>query len=155
VGAGVQTPENAVSTTFLPELVKRRLALQFNVEAVNGGHSPAVNFINTEITVIFDVTTVARQKVKEYKATYRSNPGIVLVPNSFSLFHTTDPLMPTDRIVDDLTSGKKAMFILGTLKYTDIFSPKIAPYESQFCFSVHPTGMPLGDCGDLGQQWIK
>lgn len=156
VNPGVQIAGNGMSATPLPDLVKQKLALQINVLGVNGGHSPATSYTQTEITVIFDEASVAEKRVAEYKPSYRSSTGDVLMPTSGVYFHTAQPVAITDNLLEDLRTGKKEIFVLGALKYKDIFSPEIpSPYQSQFCFLIHADGLPFGDCGHIGKSFIK
>jgi|SRR5580658_10443136 hypothetical protein len=147
---------NPTSNTALPDLMKQNIPLVVNIVAINGGRSPATGTVFSELSLIFDTLASARQKVREYKPTY-SAIGSVLMPNSSaSYFHSTTAFGITPEILRDLSNGGgKAMFVLGALQYRDIFSPTIPAYESRFCFSVHPYGLPFGDCGELGQTWIK
>lgn len=37
-------------------------------------------------------------------------------------------------------------YIVGGVEYRDIFSPKISPYETTYCYHISPVGVPFGIC---------
>jgi len=153
---GVSVAGNPLSVTSLADLKKQNLPLIIELGAINGGRSPATEVRLTEITVVFDDTAAAESKVREYKPSYLSSEGgAIMMPNQTFLFFNTRPLMLTDEFMTDLATRKKTMFVLAGAEYTDIFSPTIPPYKSQFCYRINPFGLPFGDCGILGTEWIQ
>jgi hypothetical protein len=45
-----------------------------------------------------------------------------------------------------LVNGTYDLYIIGGIQYRDMFSPKIKPYETTYCFVTNPVGMPFGEC---------
>jgi len=155
LSAGMALPETPVGSLSLTELQRRNLPLIISLQAFNGGKSPAIKAINTQVVVIFDTTEVAKKRLRNYVPEYLSGE-FILPPNSSVVLHSPqEHIVITDQLLNDL--GKvRTMYVVGRIRYFDIFSPSLkVPYETAFCAQVNPSGLPFSNCTVPETAWIK
>jgi hypothetical protein len=65
--------------------------------------------------------------------------------------HATVPTGPFKVLTEEQfrlwQDGKWGIMVVGAVKYHDIFQPRIAPYETRYCFGLNPHGLPIMVCG--------
>ena len=61
----------------------------------------------------------------------------------------SDPIVMSKEEVAHLGDGTWQFFVVGGVRYRDMFSPRIKPYETTYCYRVNMQGMPFGQC-DFG-----
>lgn len=156
LSAGMATTDTAMAMLPLPELQKRNLPLMVNVQVFNGGKSPGIRIGSTRTIVIFDVTEIADQKLRNYVPDYLHGETII-PPNGSAILPSPDEAIPiTDRLLSDLRNKKRVIYVVARVKYFDMFSPSLSvPYETAFCSQVSPDGLPFANCDKTGTSWIK
>jgi hypothetical protein len=151
---GIALPNKAMGVATLADLAKNKVFLEFNIEANNGGHSPAVNVINTAAVLIMDSSEKAKQRAREYIPKYGAPSD--LAPNTGFYLPSTEKVTPTDKLLDDVRNDRVRIYVLARVQYWDIFAPKNkVPYETAFCGRVVADGMPLIACEGIKQSWVK
>jgi hypothetical protein len=156
--AGTGTKSELVTSTPLPTLQQQGLSLLVNIQANNGGHSPAIEASVTRTTIIFDTTENAKRKVARYIPEFTTGAAN-LVPNASVALRSPEPIPITNELIDDLAKDRKRIYVLGVIRYRDIFSPRAkAPYETSLCVLVNGGGLPIATPSDnscLAQSGIK
>jgi hypothetical protein len=118
--------------------------LSIAVDLRNIGKSPANNSVLTRMEYIFGERDKARQGAKRYQPSYESVPNVV-APGEF--ITPSSPKLPmTKQQADWFLKGEWELYIVGAVRYTDIFAPPIGPYETTYCFKVRPSGMSYANC---------
>ncbi len=124
-----------------------RMAL--GVDIKNYGKSPAVNVISTPSKIIVGLAAEARERVSKYIPDYSDTPSSPLMMDEV---HTVPegpssdiPIVTTAENIL-LANGTWEAYVVGAVRYQDIFSPAIPPYETIYCFKLHPSGMPFSGC---------
>jgi hypothetical protein len=124
-----------------------RMAL--GVDIKNYGKSPAVSVITTPSKIIVGLAADARERVSKYIPDYPETIGSPLMMDEV---HTV-PGGPNEEIPVItaaqnilLSNGTWEAYVVGAVRYRDIFSPTIPPYETVYCFKLHPSGMPFSGC---------
>jgi hypothetical protein len=153
---GIALPNNPMGATGLPELARGKMTLTINIYGMNGGHSPAIEVMHTNIIRIFDTAEIAKKEVQNYVPKY--GLGEDSAPNTGFYLPTPLPAIDvTDALMDDIRNDRKRIYFLARVQYRDIFTPRSdAPYETAFCARVRSEGMPLASCeADIKQSWVK
>jgi len=153
---GVALSNNPMGATSLSGLASGKIGLTINIYGMNGGHSPAIEVMHTNIVRIFDTTEIAKKEVQNYVPKY--GIGEDSAPNTGFYLPTPLPAIEvTDTLMDDIKNDRKRIYFLARVQYRDIFMPRIdAPYETAFCARVRSEGMPLASCeADIKQSWVK
>lgn len=150
---GLATPTDSMSNTPILDFLSHKWTLGINIQVHNGGHSPAVDVLETKVVMIFDTPKEAWKKADAYAPEFVK--GSPLAPDTTMYLLSAGPIVLTDDIVGDLQANRKAMLILARIRYRDIFLPKQnIPYETAFCASINASGMPLGICTSK-YNWVK
>jgi hypothetical protein len=156
VEPGFATQNSPMVLLPLDELRKQVKSMGINFQVTNGGHSPAVEVINTKVELILEAPETAIRKVTSFHPIYLWPDQTNITPTSaFSLQSPPDvPL--TDTMISDLKSDRKRIYLLARIRYRDVFKPRAKePYETAVCFSVNPAGLPFSPCPNGLQSWIK
>jgi hypothetical protein len=156
LSAGMALPDTPVGSVPLEELKKRNLSLVISLQAFNGGKSPAIKIINTQVVVIVDTTEVADKRLRSYIPEYLNGESILPPNSSVVLKSPQEHIVITDQLLNDLGSKVRRIYVIGRIKYFDIFSPTLkVPYETAFCAQVNPSGLPFSNCLVPETAWIK
>jgi hypothetical protein len=113
----------------------------------NIGKSPAKNVLMTDMKYAYGPRDEVREKIKKYVPKYPDIPHLITMESYLS------PILPNpdhfEIYKDDIpkyASGESEFYILGAVRYTDIFSPDISPYETTYCYKLNLSGMPFAEC---------
>jgi hypothetical protein len=116
------------------------------VHIKNGGRSPAKDEVNTQSeTHIVDKDSFTRD-VSEFIPQYPNVPGGIVAPETSATVITGHWPSISNEDFKRIESGERVIYVIGAVKYRDIFSPTIPPYETRYCFVYNPTGMAFGAC---------
>ncbi|MGB8990094.1 MAG: hypothetical protein WCC37_26090 [Candidatus Sulfotelmatobacter sp.] len=118
--------------------------LSIAVDLRNIGKSPANNSVLTRMEYIFGERDKARQEAKRYQPSYESVPNVV-APGEF-ITPSTPKLPMTKQQAAWFLNGEWELYIVGAVRYTDIFAPPIDPYVTTYCFKVRASGMSYANC---------
>jgi hypothetical protein len=128
---------------------KGEVLIAANITLTNGGHSPAIEVAMTKIGYKIGPREQIEEEVREYKPQYADFSSEVIA-NGSSRVPTGDTFTKSSDVYQSLKNGTWEMYLVGGVRYRDIFSPKITPYETTYCFRVNMEGLPFGDC-DFGE----
>lgn len=115
---------------------------------INSGKTPATEVIATPSHLEIGPPEVAAEKAKTWKPVYPDNAGAILNnnPNVSMTVGTETPIITKEQ--EGLwKQGRWQIYIVGAVKYRDVFQPRIEPYETTYCFVLLPIGKPFGNCG--------
>lgn len=116
------------------------------VDIRNSGRSPAVDVVTTKMDYRIGPTKEAVQKARSFVPTYGlGGEGYQVIPNA-GITPEGDILTISKEEGAHIQNGSWTVFVVGAVQYTDMFSPKIKPYETTYCFGFKPTGMMFGTC---------
>jgi hypothetical protein len=135
----VTGPNNGV----LPSVGEK---IYIRVDFKNSGRTPATQMVPTESRTIVGPKKEARRQAKEYVAEYPAISGSVFPPEVTGTAPTGYGPKLTEPILANINSGSWKIYVVGAVRYTDVFQPSIAPYETRYCFVFNPTGLPFGGC---------
>jgi hypothetical protein len=140
------TPETAPPNggTALVPLQNGRYRVGWIVTLFNGGHSPAkVDFGTHAVTHVTEMDRFAKE-VASFVPRYEG-PGEI-APPQVKFVASGDFIDITHDQYLEFMDRKLAIYIIGAIKYRDIFEPSITPYETRYCFSLNPVGFPYSPC---------
>ena len=86
----------------------------------------------------------ARRDAQNYVPEYPS-AGDIVTPGS-GVTPISDELKFSRDEIGKLQDGKLAIYVIGGVRYRDLFDPKIPPYETTYCYKMLLAGMPFGNC---------
>jgi hypothetical protein len=117
------------------------------VAVYNSGRSPAINMISTHSEIKIGVANEVTERVRNFIPQYPNVAGSILTPGNDVVVPSQRPLIfiPQNQI-DGIRDGTWMVYIVGRVKYNDIFEPPIPPYETTYCFRINNAGLPFGDC---------
>lgn len=115
------------------------------VDLRNIGKSPARNVVHTRTDYIYAPRDYARKAAKTYRPEFNSAATIVAM-GEFITPQTPDRILLTPVQARQLLDGTWEIYVVGAVQYTDIFSPAIPPYETDYCFKIRISGMPYANC---------
>jgi hypothetical protein len=148
VDASGATPKKIV----LVPLVNGNYKIAWTVGIYNGGHSPAKEEVSTVSESHIVEQTKFAQEVKKFVPNYRSYPGQLFPPQVSMMVPTGQYIEITKEQLAEVTSETKIIYVIGAIKYRDIFEPAIEPYETRYCFKYNPSTpnypnpLPLATC---------
>jgi hypothetical protein len=129
-------------------------SIYIRVDFKNSGRTPATHVVPTHSITIVAPKMEARREAREFVAKYPVIPGAVMPPELIGTAPTGYGPNLTDTILGDIKNGTWEIYVVGAVKYNDLFQPPIAPYETTYCFSFNPNGLPFGGC-DWGGDSFK
>jgi hypothetical protein len=135
----VASPNNVV----LPALGER---IFIRVDFKNSGRTPATNLIPTQSETIVAPKDEARRQAREFIARYPTSPGMVFPPEITGTAPTGYGPELSETLLANIKNDDWEIYVVGAVKYTDVFQPPITPYETIYCFSFQPSGLPFGGC---------
>jgi hypothetical protein len=140
VDTAKKTSTNSVFFTLKDSSIRSLIA----VDLQSIGKSPAIEVDATSTEYKVGPSDQAREATKKYRPEYSGGVGVVQ-PSTF-LTPASPGLKLTKQEYDWLIDGTWEFYVVGGVKYRDIFSPTIAPYESTYCYRVVTSGMPFVNC---------
>jgi hypothetical protein len=115
------------------------------VDFQNDGRSPAIEVVTTGTIYIVGPSSEAIKKAKDYRPDYsKSSPSVVIMNNAFSPASETLKMPKEGR--ERIRNGTAMFYVVGGVKYRDMFSPTIEPYETTYCYELHASGLPFANC---------
>lgn len=120
------------------------------IDASDTGKSPAVDVVmpTTKIIVAPEKSVIAQ--IADFRPDYGSVKGTGTLAVGEKVTIPSNPLHLTKDEVDRLHDGTLTVAIVGGIQYRDMFSPRIKPYETTYCYFVAPIGMAIHEC-DFGK----
>jgi len=128
--------------------------IYIRVDFKNSGRTPAIHVVPTHSITIAAPANEARRQARAFVAEYPPIPGAVLTPEITGSAPTGYGPMLTDKILAEIKDGTWEVYVVGAVRYTDVFQPVIAPYETTYCVQFIPSGLPFGAC-DFFEDSIK
>jgi hypothetical protein len=124
---------------------KQGVEAGISVEVTNTGRSPAIDIV-ASVTQYFigpalTVTEQARNFKPDYTKIAASTLGIQAKLTAPSNAVTLD-----NDVVSSLTDGGWLFYAVGGVQYRDMFSPRIEPYETTYCYLISTTHMAFHNC---------
>ena len=123
----------------------------------NIGKTPATNLVTSYCEQFVGPKAVVQIRVKNYVPHYHGFPGQSMPPTPNQSLELMNVLPIQDRFrvspaeFEKINAGTWEFYMVGGIKYTDIFQPQIEPYETIFCYQYNPTGLPISGCGFLSR----
>jgi hypothetical protein len=106
--------------------------------------------VATQSWIIVGPKSEARRRASEFVAEYPAIPGAVFPPELIGSAPTGYGPKLTDTLLAKIKDGSWEIYVVGAVRYTDVFQPAIAPYETTYCVMFIPTGLPFGGCDFFG-----
>lgn len=130
-----QTPQGVV---FRPDI---------NIHAINVGKTPAIEMYSALFEFKLGPAKEILEEVKKFVPTYpRGGAGGFLSPNQDVVLPMKERFL-TQEEINKLRDGSWSLFVVGGIQYRDVFRPRIASYETVYCFNFHSVGIPVATCG--------
>ena len=124
-----------------------KVSVNIAVDVVNSGKSPAIEVIATPSHLKIGPSEVAAKEAKDWRPDYPDFAGAILNSSTnVSLTVGTETQVITKEQGTLWKQGKWQIYVVGAVKYRDVFAPRIEPYETTYCFVLLPTGKPFGNC---------
>jgi hypothetical protein len=115
------------------------------VEFRNGGKSTAVHVANTQTAYIIAPTDDAVKQARNFIPDYPPEESAVVAPSAG--FVPVSPQVKLDKnVVDHYNDGSWTIFVVGGVRYTDLFEPPMESYETTYCWHINPTGLAFAEC---------
>ena len=116
------------------------------VDLRNVGKSPAADAHASATAYKLGPRDTVRREVQHYKPQYSAETAgsIVTMGNGVTAPSEVRILKPDElRHIED---GTWELYIVGGVVYRDVFTPRIDPYETTYCYLFAPKGIPLHNC---------
>ncbi len=141
----IQRSDTKEIFVFMPTQDKSGYMFGATVNIANSGRSPAIDLITTNIHFRYGPTEAVREEVRKFVPDYAGhNPGILAVGVTIS--PAGQEFVVTNEQFAHLQDGSWELYWFGAIKYRDLFSPSIDPYETTYCMIFRPSGLPFGAC---------
>jgi hypothetical protein len=111
----------------------------------NSGRSPAIDTGGTNIVHKIGRTDEVRKIVSAYTPEYLPGHGSILVAGEGIVPGSKITTLTKEQLTG-IMNGTWEAYMVGAMRYRDMFSPKIAPYETTYCVRLNPKGMAFADC---------
>jgi hypothetical protein len=111
----------------------------------NIGKSPANNVLMTDMKYAYGPRDEVREKIKKYIPKYPEISQLITM-DSYSVPPHPDHFEISKDDIPKHVSGESEFYIVGAVRYADIFSPNIPPYETTYCYKLNLSGMPFAEC---------
>jgi len=131
---------------FWNEFIPGGVRVGISMDLKNGGKSPAVDVVNTLTQYKIGPRDEVRKGVQSYVPEYLSTTAATFVPVGGILVPGSDVKTISDEEYQKLKDGTWEFYVVGAVKYRDMFQPAIDPYETTYCYQVVTRGMPFGGC---------
>ena len=142
-GGFMDPGEKNNTVLFNPKPDKSGYTFAAAVNIKNSGRSPAIEVFASNTEYKFGPAKEVIEELRNYSPIYRPS-GILVSDNVMTPVSATIEISNDD--FERFKRGEYAMAIVGGVKYRDMFSPKITPYETTYCIVIKPEGMAFGGC---------
>jgi hypothetical protein len=156
-GFSLSRPNGEQATRLVEYLQYRdtqQLAITFDL--VNGGKSPAIGALTPRPILIIDESQRARDRAQRYQVGFGASIPQLMAPSiRFAVSTELGPIV-TEGFIDELTRDKKRVYVVGAVRYKDMFaSPPSPEYETGYCVRLMAVGFPFTQCDFTGHQYVK
>ena len=126
--------------------------LGVSVEITNVGKSPAVEMMATRTEYKVGPWRKARQETASFRPSYPTDKGTEIVFAGTGVTAQSGGKIITTAEWEKLKNGDWEFYVVGGIRYRDMFIPAIEPYETTYCYhvltmSVESGGLPFASCG--------
>jgi hypothetical protein len=142
------TDKQTQQKMFLVPLSGDRYQISWIVKIKTGGRSPAKDEISTDSETHFVEKTKFTKEVRDYVPHYAKTPGDTMPPDVTATVRTGQWLTFSKEQYANIVNATWVVYIIGAVRYRDIFEPSVAPYETRYCFVYLPVGLPIGTCSE-------
>jgi hypothetical protein len=122
--------------------------LSVSVDLPNKGKSPAIEVMTTKTEYVVGPVKEATEAARSYVPIYPYH-GVAVVAAGTGVTPVSDTKKLSMEDCHHFNDKTWTVFIVGAAEYRDIYSPRIDPYVTTYCFQLEPTGMPFANC-DFG-----
>jgi hypothetical protein len=131
-----------------------RVRLGVAVEIMNVGKSPAIGVIAPRTEFKVGPWKKARQETIDYKPDYSPGKSGQIVFAGNGITAQSEAKIITTAEWEKLTNGQWEFYVVGGIRYRDMFNPIIEPYETTYCYHVLTMnimngGLPFAGCDFL------
>jgi hypothetical protein len=124
--------------------------LRIRIEGKNIGKTPAVDVEVMPYELRISSTRTIKRELESFVPTYEpALPGDNIPPDQGGQGFVIEK-----KDFEKIKTYESIAYLVGAVRYRDVFSPKIRKYETIFCVQYKPRGMPIGSCG-AGKFGIK
>jgi len=122
--------------------------IQWTVGINNKGKTPAGDVLFTPSETKSCLMDKCEEEIKNFAPKWLpQKSGDTMPVDVPSVVHTGSDRTFSSEKMPLIRNGTMFVYVIGAIRYRDIFDPKIAPYETRYCFRYIPTGLPVGTCG--------
>jgi hypothetical protein len=141
IGHNIASPSQSI---VLVPLQNGGYRIGWIVTFFNGGQSPAKDEVPTIAVTHATKMDKFAKEVASFVPRYEeagqiAPPQVKFVARGDSIDITHDQYV-------EFMDRKLAIYVIGAIKYRDIFEPSITPYETRYCFALNPVGFPYSPC---------
>lgn len=131
-----------------------RVRLGVAVEIMNVGKSPAIGVIAPRTEFKIGPWKKARQETIDYEPDYSPGKSGQIVFAGNGITAQSEAKIITRAEWEKLTNGQWEFYVVGGIRYRDMFNPIIEPYETTYCYHVLTMnimngGLPFAGCDFL------
>jgi|HubBroStandDraft_4_1064222.scaffolds.fasta_scaffold139158_2 hypothetical protein len=124
----------------------KRTIFAAGVDAKNIGKSPAVDVRVTKTEYKIGPSKKVARELRDWIPKYGAIGSSVTLVTNTPRVPVSDIHTLTKEEIDALQNGTWDAYIIGAVEYRDMFTPKISPYETTYCYHVQFQGLVFKDC---------
>lgn len=119
--------------------------MAMTVELKNVGKSPAIDVLVTNSIYKFGPVEQARDDARHFIPDFNNSAPLIIMAGSGVAPGSKQEPISTDQH-DHIFDNSWDVYVVGAVRYRDVFHPTIAPYETTYCFRVKTAGLAFEDC---------
>jgi hypothetical protein len=139
-------PLNPQPITVEP-LSNGQFRIDLAIRIKNGGRSPAKDMIDAEPEQRIVPMAQLTEQVKKFTPKWRLGNGNIVPPEVSGVVGENWITFDSQQL-SKINDQSLVFYVVGAVKYRDIFEPQIPPYETRYCFIYRPIGLQFASCGD-------
>jgi hypothetical protein len=116
------------------------------VPIINNGRSPAVDVLATQTLYKLGPKTAIRQEVEHFVPKYDDCCGRSIVNTALGITPISDIQPVTKDQLAHINDGSWEIYVVGAVRYRDMFLPQIKPYETTYCWQLGQVGLVFRNC---------
>ena len=128
------------------------ITLAAAVDIKNAGRSPALLVQITRTEYIVGPSKKALAAARSYVPEYRNIRGSI-VGTDLAQTPVSTVRKLTKEELSQIVNGTWDAYVVGAVRYRDVFTPTTVPYETTYCFHVQPSGYAFAEC-DFGEGYF-
>lgn len=139
------------SGQLIPQVLVIGKPIGIRVDFKNGGKSPAIDVEFDLVHTRIEPTREALENINRFVHKERAIADKFVAAGDSRTIGDTDTSNEklTAEIRDKINNEALTVYVTGLIHYTDLFQPKIPPYQTPYCWIYKPKGLPFAPC-DLG-----